>query len=245
MRLTDRQVRDFFEIGYFLVPSLFSADEVRQMKASFDRLQTLAATVTSTQLLNGSQFVVEGSRIDRVVWCGGAEPYLLELGADKRLVEPAAQLLGSPSMEQLINQAHFKLSGDGVQYEWHQDSEKRRYGTDEWTDVNGKGSFVQTLTAVDECDPENGPLLVWPGTSKWGHVALDKPNDKTPEIDESKLIPMLMKPGSTLFLHPYTIHGSRPNMSNRSRRVFINGYSSPGANRRVYPGAQSGRKLLG
>jgi hypothetical protein len=52
-----------------------------------------------------------------------------------------------------------------------------------------------------------------------------------------------MKPGTTIFLHPFTIHGSRPNLSNRSRRVFINGYCYPGANHRVYPGAQAGRML--
>jgi len=243
MRLTEQQIRDFFEVGYFIVPNLFSPEEVRKMQASFDRLQKLAASVSSTQLVNGAQFVVEGKRIDRVVWCGGAEPYLLELGADKRLLEPASQLLGSATMQQLINQAHFKLAGDGVQYEWHQDSEKRRYGTDEWQDVNGRGSFVQTITAVDENGMDNGPLLAWPGTVKWGHVYLDSPNPDTPRIDESKLVPMLMKPGSTLFLHPYTIHGSHPNQSNRSRRVFINGYCSPGANKRVYPGEGAGRLL--
>ena len=243
MRLTEQQVRDFFEIGYFLVPDLFSPFEVRKMRESFDRLQKLAAALSYTQMLQGAQFVVEGPRIDRVVWCGGADPYLLELGGDPRLLSPSAQLLGSEVVEQLINQAHFKLPGDGVQYEWHQDSEKRRYGTDEWTDVNGKGSFIQTLTAVDECAADNGPLLVWPGTVQWGHVYLDSPNPDTPVIDESKLVAVLMKPGSTLFLHPYTVHGSRSNLSQGPRRVFINGYCSPGANRRIYPGEQAGRTL--
>ncbi len=243
MRLTDRQVRDFFEVGYLVVPNLFGSAEIQGMQESFDRLQKLAATVGSTQMVKGAQFVVEGSRIDRVVWCGGADSYLLEMGLDPRLTEPSAQLLGSATMDQLINQAHFKLPGDGVQYEWHQDSEKRRYGSDEWTDVNGKGSFVQTITAVDECAPDNGPLLAWPGTVKWGHVYLDSPNPDTPKIDESKFVPVLMKPGTTLFLHPYTVHGSRPNMSQRSRRVFINGYCSPGANRRVYPGEGAGRRI--
>ncbi len=243
MRLTEQQIREFFEVGYFIVPNLFSPEEVRKMQASFENLQKLAATVSSTQLVNGAQFVVDGKRIDRVVWCGGAEPYLLELGADKRLTEPVSQLLGSASMQQLINQAHFKLPGDGVLYEWHQDSEKRRFGTDEWKDVNGKGSFVQTITAVDENGPDNGPLLAWPGTVKWGHVYLDSPNPDTPRIDETKFVPMLMKPGSTLFLHPYTVHGSRSNTSNRPRRVFINGYCSPGANTRIYPGQGAGRIL--
>ncbi len=241
--LTKQQIQDFFEVGYFLIPDLFKPDEIAKMQRSFDSLQKMAGTVRSTQLLNGAQFVVEGDRIDRVVWCGGADEHLLNVGADKRLLGPCAELLGSKSMEHIINQAHFKLPGDGVSYQWHQDSEKRRYGTDEWTDVNGKGSFVQTLTAVDECAADNGPLLVWPGTVKWGHVWLDNPNPDTPKIDESKFIPVLMKPGSTLFLHPFVVHGSRANMSTRSRRVFINGYGFPGANHRVYPGAQAGRTL--
>ena len=99
-------------------------------------------------MIKGAYFVVNDHRINRIVWCGAAEPVLLKYGEDARLTFPSSQLLGSNEMEQLICQAHFKLPADGVGFGWHQDSDHRRYGTDQWTDLNGRGSFVQTLMAV-------------------------------------------------------------------------------------------------
>ena len=34
-----------------------------------------------------------------------------------------------------------------------------------------------------------------------------------------------MEPGDVLIWNPYTIHGSRPNLSESSRRVYINGFA--------------------
>ena len=52
-----------------------------------------------------------------------------------------------------------------------------------------------------------------------------------------------MRAGSVLVFGPYAIHRSLPNRSAVPRRVFINGYASPGANARVYPGEGAGRTL--
>ena len=103
-------------------------------------------------------------RIHRVVWCGAAEPILSRYGMDRRLLEMAGQLLGSSEMNQLINQAHFKLPGDGVEFPWHQDSTHRRFGGDGWQDLNGRGSYVQTVTAIDTVTHDNGPLEFIPGS---------------------------------------------------------------------------------
>jgi hypothetical protein len=42
---------------------------------------------------------------------------------------------------------------------------------------------------------------------------------------------------------PYTVHGSGPSTSANPRRVLINGYACPGADRLVYPGSGTGRDL--
>jgi hypothetical protein len=42
---------------------------------------------------------------------------------------------------------------------------------------------------------------------------------------------------------PFTIHRSLPNRSSTPRRIFINGFASPGANSRVYPGEGAGRTV--
>jgi len=244
--LSDAQIRDFFDVGFVLVHELFSTFEVARMRAAFARLEATARALREPGMVRGSQFVVDRreddatpARIHRVVWCGAAEPVLSEYGHDPRLVRIAAQLLGSSTMSQLINQAHFKFPGDGVEFPWHQDSKHRRYGTDEWRDVNGKGSYVQSAMALDAVTPESGPIEFI--ASRMGH--LDIPADGTlpKSVDASRAVAPLPRPGDVIFFGPYTIHRSLPNRSERPRRTFINGFAYPGANSRVYPGEGAGR----
>jgi ectoine hydroxylase-related dioxygenase (phytanoyl-CoA dioxygenase family) len=180
-------------------------------------------------------------RIHRIVWCGAAETVLSRFGMDPRLLAMAAQILGSTEMNQLINQAHFKQPGDGIEFPWHQDSTHRRYGQQGWRDVNGRGSYVQTVTAIDPIGADNGPLRLLPGSCKLGHVASAQDGRLPAGLDPRDAIPATMTAGSVLLFGPYTYHSSPPNQSDRPRRIFINGFASPGANSRVYPGEGAGR----
>jgi ectoine hydroxylase-related dioxygenase (phytanoyl-CoA dioxygenase family) len=246
--LTGRQQEAFFDTGYVVLPGVFSRDELREMREAFERLASAAAGLGQTGMHRGSQFVLSptaggGIRIDRVVWCGAAEPVLSAFGKDPRLVGPAAELLGSPEMHQLINQAHFKLPGDGVEFPWHQDSFHRRHGTGEWHDANGRGSYVQTMIAVDDMTVDNGPLEFIPGSCATGH--LEPPAGETgwlPErLDPASAVAVTLEAGGLLLFGPYTWHRSLPNRSDRPRRAFVNGFAYPGANSRLYPGEGAGR----
>ena len=247
--LDQNDVEAFFDVGFVVVPDSFSPAEVAEMRAAFERLERTARRLGSTRMHHGSRFVLEGAggrqaRIHRVVWCGAAEPVLSRFGRDRRLLEPAARLLGSATMNQLICQAHFKLPGDGVGFPWHQDSTHRRYGQEAaWRDANGRGSYVQTVIAIDDVNEDNGPLRFIPGSAKLGHLGL--PDDgRLPEgLDPSRAVAPTMKAGSMLLFGPYTLHASAPNQSSRPRRTFINGFAYPGANSRVYPGQGAGRLL--
>lgn len=108
--LTQNDFDAFFKRGFVILPGLFRPAEVDRMRDAFERLECTARSLGRTQLYNGSRFVLEdldgpgaqGTRIHRVVWCGAAEPVLSRFGRDPRLLEPAAQLLGSAAMNQLI-----------------------------------------------------------------------------------------------------------------------------------------------
>ena len=239
------EVREFFELGWIIRRALFSLDEVARMRACFDELERIAGGLTETALHRGSYFVL-GRRSDRqviqrVVWAGGCQHYLLDVGSDARLTGPSAQLLADDAMDHLLCQAHFKRPHDGVVFGWHQDIQHRDKGNGTWTDVNGRGSFVQTLIVLDEMTPNSGPLKFMPGSSKWGRV--DFEDEACAELREGEAVTILAQPGDTLFFGPYTAHASFENKSDRYRRVLINGYASPGANRREYPGDGAGRRL--
>lgn len=254
--LSEAQLSAFFDDGVVIVRRVFDRVEVGMMRRAFERLRVAAGKLPGSGMHNGSQFVVgdrpdgkgTGNAIQRVVWCGAAEPVLDRLGRDKRLLRMAAQLLGSREMDQLINQAHFKYPGDGVEFAWHQDSRHRRFGTDLWSDLNGKGSFVETVTAIDPMTPDNGPLKFILGSPRRGHLETHPGSEvfvpsNDAWFDEDDAFVVELEPGDVALFGPYVIHGSDPNEGEQPRRSFLNGFAYPGANKRVYPGDGAGRFL--
>ena len=248
---TTEEYEQFYRDGFVVVRSAFEPAEVRVIAAAFDGLLTTAETLQATGMHHGAQFVLErphGWRtppvVHRVVWAGAAQPSLLKTGEDPRILRFVASLLGSEDMDQLINQAHFKMPGDGVTFAWHQDSVHRRYGTDLWRDVNGRGSYVQALLTIDPMHSGNGPLTVVPGSNQDGHI--HPPDRKVLDsgmFAREQAVTLALDPGDLAFFGPYTVHRSNANESRQPRRALINGYAYPGANSRVYPGEGAGRRL--
>jgi len=249
----DPLVVAFEREGFVVVHDVFTPDEIDRIREAFGRLERTARSLRETAMVDGSQFVVdarpedppEAVKIHRIVWCGAAEPILSQFGKDSRLVEIVARLTGASEFDQLINQAHFKFPGDGIEFGWHQDSRHRRYGTDLWTDVDGRGSFVEIVTAVDDMTLDNGPLEFIPGSHVRGHVPCVYGTNELPEgtFDPSDAVAVTLRAGSVVAFGPYVIHGSSPNHGTQPRRSFLNGFALPGANRRVYPGEGAGRRV--
>lgn len=195
----------------------------------------------------------QGIAIKRLVWAAAAAPALLQTGRDLRLLNMVAQILDDSEADHLINQIHYKEPHDGVSFPWHQDEQNRRKFDPQWIDCGENGSFVQVITAIDACSLENGPLLVIPGSHKWGYLEfgefLNTEDLQARFMDLKHLhvsevqVPLFMEPGDTVLMHPRLIHGSWPNESEESRRILINGFSSPGANHRQYPGIGSAKRI--
>ena len=199
-----------------------------------------------------ARFVVDEDpfRLHRVVWCGGVDPVLAALGTHPGLLRLAAVALerppGSPIV-QLLQQAHFKLPGDGVDFAWHQDASNRRYGSELWTDVDGRGSFVQLVLAIDPMSPDNGGLRLIPGSHRLGFIADERSGALPDGLLDTWLphaIDLELAPGDVALFGPFVLHGSPPNPSDQPRRILIQGFAQPGANRRVYPGAGTGVERL-
>jgi ectoine hydroxylase-related dioxygenase (phytanoyl-CoA dioxygenase family) len=233
--------------GYAVVPDVFTPDEVDELRAGFERLIGLARTLPGTSDVGGARFVMQAQpfRLHRVVWCGGADPALERYGRDPRLARIAARALGRTDLVQIIHQAHFKLPGDEVTFPWHQDAVHRRYGTPEWTDVDGRGSFVEIAVAVDDATAGNGPLRVVPGTHRLGWVGVDPVTGEPPAgtFDPADAVDVELKAGSAAVFGPFLVHGSEANRSAVARRLFLNGFAVAGANGRVYPGCGLGRPV--
>jgi len=249
MKLSDDEKRAFHEGGFVVRRGVFRDDEVIAARNALERLYATAQTLRATGDHDGAFFALSASSegavvVQRVVWAGGAEPVLLRLSEDPRLVAPALDLLGTSHCEQLLCQAHYKMPNDGVAFDWHQDIQHRDKGGDTWRDVTGHGSYVQTILLVDDMTEENGPLEFLPKDA----IALDDAGRLLKEggsvrVDASRAVSITGRAGDVLLFGPYAVHGSTPNQSTKPRRVLINGYAAPGANKRVYPGRGACRVL--
>lgn len=233
--LSEEQIRNFHDLGYIKIKSVFSSEEIKEMSDAIDRIKEVALSGTGEFMKNGSKFYVREiangkKRIEHVNWCGAMEPLLMKYSRDKRITSLVSELLGSRNANHLINQVHFKLPNDGMEFPFHQDSKHRRFGTIYWKDVNGKGSYVNTVVAIDEMNLQNGPLLISENPKK--HVGEISPREQKRHLKIAKPVPL--SPGDVLVLGPYVIHGSSGNFSGNPRRVLINGFAYPGANSRKF-----------
>jgi len=252
--LTEAQAAQYYEEGCVVVRKLFSQETVDKIASSANRLKEEALEIGKLQkgklIHRGTQFVLSdnngGTSIQRIVWAGAAAPELLEIGRSPRITYPVSQLLGSKFADHLINQLHFKLPHDNVRFPWHMDFHHRKAFDPDWQDLNGNGSFVQVLTAIDEHTEENGPLWVIPGSHKYGISDFEPCEDSSElplEVDIAKAVPLILSPGDTAFMHPRMIHHSLPNESEFERKTFINGFSYPGSNHKSYPGEGSAQEI--
>lgn len=247
-------IRQFYEDGYLILENLFSREEVAAMAEAAEQLRAVGRELAAALPPEsgdekgerkiehaGSQFVFGGEngsrRLLRVVWAGGCEPAFLTCGRDARLTSVVGQILGSGSAVHLLNQLHAKYPNDGLEFEPHQDSEHRRYGTPEWRDVDGRGSYVQAVVAIDDTTPENGPLIFYPGSGRQGHL---DPATVRRRFQGQPGVPALLKAGSAAFFGPYVVHRSEENRGLSPRRIAINGFALPGANSRPYFGSGTG-----
>jgi Phytanoyl-CoA dioxygenase (PhyH) len=276
LHLNQQMLNSYDDQGYLIVPMLYNYEEVLKMATNAENLYETAinlekncpnpeilATTPGVQDLKimhqGTEFVVRKENkkfkaIARVVWAGAAANDLLDFGRAEKLTAKVGQILKSSHADHLINQIHYKLPNDGVDFGVHQDVQNRKLFNDQtWADVNNRGSYVVAITAIDEVTADNGPLKVIPGSHK--NKELDFQRMKTiPEFQEQygdkfqfNIIDdareLIMKPGDTVFINPYTVHYSLPNEGSNSRKVLINGYSYPGINKKQYPGEGSAQLI--
>ena len=224
MKLSEHDKRAFNEGGFVVLRGLFSETEVAPVRAALERLYATAQTLRATGDHDGAFFAlstppVGNVVVQRVVWAGGAEPGLLRLSEDPRLVDVALEFLGTDSCEQLLCQAHYKMPNDGVTFDWHQDIQHRDKGGDTWRDVTGRGSYVQSILLVDPMTEENGPLEFVPLSA--AKVDADRrlvKGENGPIVDVSRAVSITGNPGDVLLFGPYSVHGSHANTSSLPRR---------------------------
>jgi phytanoyl-CoA hydroxylase len=202
-------------------PAPTGGSEVRRMVDGIVADAGKVATHTEVYDLEDSHSS-EQPRVRRIKTPHKHFPFFAELTRNPRITAILAQLLGH-DIRLHGSKLNMKSAGFGAAVEWHQDWAFFPHTND---DVLATGIYL------DDCDMQNGPLLVVPGTHK-GPVFDHHANGyfvgaMDPEIDGldySKAVPLMGKAGSMTIHHVRLVHGSALNTSPQPRRLLLHEYA--------------------
>ena len=232
--LTQRQIEAYRETGYLVVPDMLDPATLvraRQVIAEF-----VAASVHTTEHTEVYDLepthTPENPRVRRIKSPHTNHPLFSEISRDPKLVSVLEQLLGSgagPAGARLHgSKINLKAPQYGSPVEWHQDWAFYPHTNDD---------ILAVGVMLDDMLPENGPLMVIPGSHK-GPVfdhhseegyfcgAMDPARG---EVDMSQAVTLSGPAGSMSFHHVRSVHGSAQNTSNRPRQLLLYEYAAADA----------------
>ena len=102
---------------------------------------------------------------------------------------------------------------------------------------NHPDHVVGAWLALSDSTTESGCVRVFPGSHTMGILPhadtfgennmLSRGQEVSAELDESRAVDMVLQPGEMSLHHTRTVHGSRPNRSDRARMGFVVTYMAP------------------
>lgn len=223
--ITDQQIEQFREIGYFVTDVVIEECDLKAMTDEIDRVYEERV----------EKVIAEGGTADEIRVARGTRAY----GAFHKLsnvarefvkqpiyLEASRKLIG-PEVDLYYNQAAVKPPELSKTFGWHQDS---GYTTTEPLE------YITCWTAIGDSDLDNGCIWVIPGSNKHGvfpHVRQEETDEMYGGVnarfgDETGAIPVEMKAGQVAIFSSLTLHKSGPNLSkDRTRYGYVPQYHVP------------------
>jgi len=216
---------DYHRDGYFIVPQLFSPEEVEEIRQLFAKIHR--------EGVPGFYEPQEWSKLSdapekhypRVM-----HPHRYSERARYYMLHPKVRAILEVCMggEPIATQTMFLFKPPGGRGQaMHQDN---------FFLMVEPGTCMGAWTAIDDVDQENGCMMIVPKSQGIDLICHESKADTVKESDIAMRVPMpkgierpvpaIMKAGDTLFFHGNSIHGSGPNRSKtRFRRSFIGHYA--------------------
>lgn len=207
------------ENGYYLARGVFDAAQVADLETDFDRI--VAQLMQSGEALNARWGGAATDKID-----GGQAVILhthnvqffsatwLQALLNPRFLGATTAILGD---DVLLH--HTKLfqkpSEKGAAFPMHQD----------WTYFPSiKDTMMAGVIHVSDASDEMGCLRVYPGSRKLGRVKGTSGAQASELLDQYPIEGATIleaEAGDVAFFHYFTLHGSMPNRSNRTRKTVL------------------------
>ena len=227
--LSRQQIETYRRDGYLVVPRLVDGEQLAELRRLTDEIVASARDVTA----NDELYDLEPTHSRSLPRVRRLKPAIFKrfeffhrLARDPRITAVVSQLLG-PNVRQHGGKLNMKSAAYGSPVEWHQDWAFYPHTNDD---------LLATGVYLDDCDANNGPLLVIPGSHRgptYDHHAEGRfcgaLDPKSCDIDFAKAVPLTGPAGSMTIHHVRLVHGSALNASNRQRRLLLHEYAAADA----------------
>lgn len=226
--LTDAQRAAYDQDGFIVVPGVFSAGEIAELRAVTDEFVRKSAAVAA----NDDVYDLEDThsaatpRVRRIKAPHAHHPAYFRASRHPAVVAILAELWGSVRYD--TGKLNMKSAGYGAPIEWHQDWAFYPHTNDDLAAVG---------IMLDDFTPQNGPMMVIPGSHRgpiYDHHGPDGRfcgaiDPEASRLDLSKTAPCLGKAGSITIHHVRAVHGSATNFSGLERRFLLFQYRAADA----------------
>ncbi len=230
----------FHEQGYAVIRGFFSPARMQEVQAETRRIYREGlkhhASYRDHNLYfdilpeahNGTRYVLQAH------WFSWISPLFEALRRDPAYLDLLEPLLSS-NIKQIAQQIHWKPPGAGLTgFRLHQDLRFRPEDTRaslDWRD------YITTGLAIDPASKKNGCLRVIPGSHKLGYLGLSDEGDalmkgltaerelEAAGLDPASIVDVELEPGDIVMWSLLTVHGSRPNTSDRDRAFALSSYT--------------------
>ena len=214
--------------GYIVLPDILTRDEVEALRRVTEEfVRNSRAVVANDDIydLEESHSVAE-PRVRRIKTPHLHHAEYARVARHPKIVEALTDLWGTVRFD--TGKLNMKSAGYGAPVEWHQDWAFYPHTNDDLAAVG---------IMLDDCDSENGPMMVIPGSHLGPVYDHHGPDGRfcgalDPDacaLDLSPAAPCLGKAGSITVHHVRAVHGSATNFSGKERRFLLFQYRAADA----------------
>ncbi|NNG05474.1 MAG: phytanoyl-CoA dioxygenase family protein [Inquilinus sp.] len=218
--LSQQQIAFYRENGYLVLEGHLTAGQLAPVRDALARLvagaQGLAASDDVYDLEDSHR--PDAPRVRRIKLPHRVDPAFDALMRSDAILGPVRDLVG-PSLRLHTSKLNLKSAGYGAAVEWHQDWAFYPHSNDD---------ILAVGVMLDDVGPENGPLLVLPGSHR-GPI-LDHHADgrfcgavdpAASGLDLADAVALTGPAGSISLHHVRLVHGSDLNRSARDRALLL------------------------
>jgi phytanoyl-CoA dioxygenase PhyH len=203
--IPEHMVEAYRRDGVIMVPEVLGADTLQRLRGVIAELVAGAASVTEHTDIYDLEpgHTPETPRVRRIKTPHKVHPIFDEIVRSQPVIEILTQLIG-PGLRLHGSKLNMKSAQYGSPVEWHQD----------WAFYPHTNDDILAIgVLLDDCDLENGPMLVSPGThtgpAMWNHHG------------EDGCFAGLIDPDLVQDEIKRALHGSAMNTSSRPRNLLL------------------------